>query len=463
MYTITNGLTSTALLMAAAKPFRSIESMRSDCEYKIPKIEGVGRDSLVCAQIRKFEGFENLEKLRHLIEETDPSLPLDDIDQVKKVHAVISDEISQHPFLYIHDKIIPKSSDPASPKIDYFWSTDPEAIRTFTQIFEARPIHNNQGAIIGQAVICAGGKERLIEAHEFEDGSRISASTTAGDRNYQYNAFYYCFYELSAGVYIKTLAASDGTDQCDGSELAVSAFLQGVHAACVKSARKGLFPDPLLLYRHGRKVMALQKERHHIHTHAGGTALIAVILGNKAFIVTCGDTMLAFSRKLQSGRYKTIGYSQVDCNEQKNILPATIATFPTLYKVEDMKPGDRLTIGTDGFWETILPEGSKARLSGNLQSQFHQNFPTQKMFRTLNHLNYKSCGHLLSAQYYVHCALRDPVVVKIIFGIMNALSFFPTIETHDNLLVIDYEHGQVADENLGLILPFGHWNLEKIY
>jgi hypothetical protein len=198
-------------------------------------------------------------------------------------------------------------------------------------------------------------------------------------------------------------------------------------------------------------------------------------------IATAGDSLVILSRKQEDGSYQSEGYSnsriiirpyaeqrihikipRTHDSDDADENPFSYSDEPRLYGVPDLKPGDRFTLGSDGFLNNIL--GSDYSDFGSKQLQSFKNqrpFLLQTRFQLLNLMLESTAGREDSADYFHDWALGNMKTPVAKFEFSGEEANYPP-SSKDNIFAISYEHGTRV-KNANLRLPSDYQALEKIY
>jgi len=364
-----------------------------------------------------------------------------------------------------------------------FTNENPRSEPVQTYIQATALLGNAQGEVKGEAHIIAGGAQGPARL-KFADGSRLVGKTTIGNgnRHHQEDSIYMARFELPNGVEIKVKAWADGMggmgDPGSGS-IASSAFLQGVHAALTEIVRSGRVPTPEELYQAGNLAMMFQRARADLNPPqqgikgaADGSAAggIVVTVGNQAMVVTSGDATVFHARPDGEGNYEIVGYSNVDVIPVPNgvggyqfnhVTKGFHEPMGRLYRISGLKAGDRIIIGSDGLWENLLGVSYKEHGSEEGRMVHHFPPPTQRIYLPLLQALRATQGRWDAADL-----IHDQLALVNIHRPGQKVNFLgepiqlPSTADRDNVLVMDYEHGNVADVDTEI--PVYYNPLEKV-
>jgi serine/threonine protein phosphatase PrpC len=325
-----------------------------------------------------------------------------------------------------------------------FGGVNPLDVRTPIQVSVKDEIKlcDPSGNHIGSATICAGGEQYRNFGRVLFDDSIISAGTVIGSksekqRDHQQDGFYAAHLDLPTAA-IKIFAVADGLGCCPDSHIVSTAFLQGIHMAIVRRlAEPEWFNAPHLnaydVFEQGSAAIGSQIVIHETHPMAATVAAVAVIIDNDATIASVGDSMLTHSRRTWWGRYKTLGYTNIDCDLGKILTKVCAIDEPNLYVIHGLQDGDRLTLASDGLWENIVKE-----YKDFCSREIHRNrqIPRQKLFALFNRAHAKLGGCILSADDFIRLAHREPQLVA---AITRWVRMFNVL-TEDNTTAVIYDH-----------------------
>lgn len=371
---------------------------------------------------------------------------------------------------------------------------DPRKVKVDPSVNLRLSLTNQEGRIMGRSDIIAGGREGFILPIRTSDGSRLSAKTTKGvPKRHQggnEDAVYTSHFLVPVNgemAEVKVLAGADGAGGEKRGDLA-TVFLQGVHAVVAEAAYKGQVPTAKELFVGGRQAVDAQHDFHGIkrapHSHVTGTGAVVVVIGNQAMIATAGDALVTFSRRQADGSYRSEGYSNSDSIPFGNQITNGIhlrslveldeddmghegsepivqeAPPPNLYQIRNLRPGDRFTLGSDGFYnmmDTIFTDGRNFTGSREWQeSNFKRAYLLQDNFRLLNLLLQRTYGKEDAADFLHDSAfgnMRNPGGQK--FTLDGREIFFPARQKDDNIFVVSYEHGAPPANDFKISREYG--------
>ena len=450
-----------------ASPQQQAASQRRLWPEWITLISAADRDSVLLSKLSRFEELSDLrqpdELLTRIPEATDDPKH---IQNILDVHPVLEDEICDNHSLY---KKEPIAAD--HPLITRETTNFPFLRRNAAHFFDAKiPKTGQQLEIklkdalwlydadlnrVGQAFITAGGAERRWEASRLPDGGFISAATVQNMRRYQQDGFYYAVASLPNGRRARILAATDGAGGHSKSEVASTAFLQGVHAGVQNMLLSGTVPTADELFDLSRQIMEDTTQSRGADK-AVTTASVIVILGAQATVATAGDSMVALATRTGEGAYRTVGITEQDIKIESvgiteqdkkiearstSVLMRHASNMPHVYFVPELRAGDRFIIGSDGLWGNILQHGDRYKFCGTELIRRDELPPAdQIVFNNLNLLNAHTAGQLGSAATFLNMARRAreaPLYSQLGAGIYHFPSMFDT----DNMTALIYEHG----------------------
>ncbi|MFO1463432.1 MAG: FHA domain-containing protein [bacterium] len=344
-------------------------------------------------------------------------------------------------------------------------------------------IGNAQNEVVGEAHILAGGAQGSMRL-AFADSSRLVGKTTIGNgkRKHQEDAIYMARFVLPNGLEVKVMAWGDGMggmgDPGSGA-VAAGGFLQGMHAALAEIVREGRVPTPEELYAAGNQALQFQRSRADLNpplkgpkgaATASATGGIVVIVGNEAMLVTAGDASVSHDRPDAEGNYQVIGYSNVDAAPVpdgnggysfNNVTKGFHEPMGRLYRISNLQPGDRLLIGSDGLWENLVGPGYKMHGSQEARFAYQAKPPTQALFRPMLQALKATRGRWDAAEL-----IHDQLALPNIKSPGKRVQFLgeeiqlPAHADPDNILVLDYEHGQAP--GVKVEVPLNYSPLEPV-
>ncbi|HKY62117.1 MAG TPA: FHA domain-containing protein [bacterium] len=369
----------------------------------------------------------------------------------------------------------------------YFHRVDPRAEKVSLRVKDSVVLRQADGAPAGEAKIVAGGEQGDLTL-EFLDGSTASARTTKAGRKYQEDGAYMARFKLPDGREVKVLAGSDGAGGHESGDLASSSFLQGVHARVAEAVHEGRIPSAGELFEHGELALSRQKPEptaQEEHAEGGklsdptGTGAVIVMVGNEATIATKGDSNILWARPNAAGEFEVLGITETDATagdigklnirKYNNIVrgigiesnPATKS--PRLYGVQGIRQGDRVLIGSDGFWGVTVGPALVEATSSELR-QLPRPFGEADQ-NTFDHIRWglkASSGQSQRAEAWHDLALqqmRNPGTERSFFGEQRRID---VKDDADNVFVIDLEQGLVTP-NAQSIIPQGYGKLWPVH
>lgn len=451
MITALSSVSTSSLILASGS---ELAAMTSTWSAMIAEIEMAGREAVVLPQIQGIEGLQGVSSLRQLTGAVGAEFPQALIQEptVRTVHAVLEQELEntaiyrqgEEPTRELHrvEAGAPPVTEAPAPSDSYFRGIDPRQEKAVIPINSSLVIWGAESKGVGNAFLCVGGKECEHLSLAFGDASHISGATSRGGRDYQQDGIYLSSFLLPDGTVVKILAGSDGAGGHVSGEVASSAFLQGVHAAVADAARDETIPTAGTLFEHGKAAVLKQLELNPESRGATGTGAVIVVVGNQAMIASAGDSMVTFLRKNTSGLYETVGYTDTELLPQGYTLGNSVLGSPTLYLVENLRPSDRLFIGSDGLWENLLGFTYKERGGVFLRFVNEMPIPDQALFHNLNLLARVTESDLeraVTLHYWANHNIASPGGGQSMGGETLIL---PGEADLDNIFALDYRHGQ---------------------
>lgn len=329
----------------------------------------------------------------------------------------------------------------------FFSGSDPRLVSVTIPVNERKILKNAKGEEVGEAFLCAGGEEGGDEIR-FQDGSSVSAETSMGGRDYQEDGYYIARFTLPDGQEVKIIAGADGAGGMGGGDIASSAFLQGIHASAAEWIQKaqtvGDLPFADQFFLQGVRAVLTQRSQPYRERafQATGAAGVIVIVGSQATIATAGDAMVTLSRTTPEGTYKTVGHSNVDNSTEWYLTNGIAENFPWIYQVVDLRPGDRITLGSDGFWENLIGRFYKYYGSYEVREDLGLLPLWQSVFRNLNLMLEGTRGKRGAAEYFLEAAADNMRVPGRRLPFLGRWLHLPDERDPDNILAIVYEHGR---------------------
>ncbi len=313
-------------------------------------------------------------------------------------------------------------------------------------VVPGKNLFNADGQRCGESVLCCG-LHKYDKTISNESDFHFSAATSRGLREANQDGFYMAEYKDDDGLRISIAAVLDGVGSCPYSEIAVSAFLQGLHTYLQYSILNKQLPNIQMLYRSGRLAMIAQNSFFNIRGNS--TASIALVVGDEVYICSVGDSTLVLSRMFED-QVKAVGYTITDIDQYfKNMLSRSVLNEenPHFYNVK-LLDGDVVTLATDGFWENILDSNAKFAMADRGQEWQRMNFfaPFELMLNdSLEMLNHPSAepGQSLAKLMQSFAELN-----QVAYANRNALLMYSGLPgergaTRDNQTVLMYKHVKV--------------------
>ncbi|HEX5034039.1 MAG TPA: hypothetical protein VFW62_06120, partial [bacterium] len=369
----------------------------------------------------------------------------------------------------------------------FFHRVDPRAEKVSIKVKDSVVLRQADGMPVGEAKIVAGGEQGDL-ALEFMDGSTASARTTRAGRSYQEDGAYMARFKLPDGREVKILVGSDGAGGHKSGDLASGSFLQGVHARVAEAAHEGRIPSAGELFEHGELALAKQKPESAAQEEPAqndklneptGTGAVIVMVGNEATIASKGDSNILWARPNAAGEFEVLGITETDAtfgnigqlNARKynNIVRGigielnSETKDPHLYGVQGIRQGDRILIGSDGFWGvTVGPALVEATSSELRQAPRPFGEADQNTFAHIRWGLKASAGQIQRAEAWhdlAHQQMINPTVEQSFFGERRQIG---VKDDKDNVFVIDLEQG-LAAPNAQSIIPPGYGKLWPVH
>ncbi|HKX11692.1 MAG TPA: hypothetical protein VJP40_00975, partial [bacterium] len=405
-------------------------------------------------------------------------------DAQRKV-GELEQELAQHPGVDPEIALAADNLRSAGVSEGYFQRTDPRVDQVAVWVQESAIFRDATGKALGEAKVAVGGAEGRSTI-KFTDGSRVSTRTSRGVRKAgNQDGNYIARFTLPDGREVKVLAGADGAGGHQGGDVASSAFIQGVHARIHEAASQGKLPTAVELFEHGERALGKQKEylpqpteeqlEKGDYAPPTGAASVVVIVGDEATVASKGDSNVLWARAGHDGEFEVLGVTEADARmgyppvqrKYNNLVRGLgYESKPELgkphhYRIQGIKPGDRLLVASDGFYGALVGPELVEQTSSDLRSVFRFPEISQEIFVTVDQGLKLSAGKEEAADAWHDLAvthMRQPAGEKTFFGMKLNI---PPRDTKDNVFIIDYEQGSVTP-NSRSIIPKGYEDLIKV-
>jgi len=323
-----------------------------------------------------------------------------------------------------------------SPWSPYVGGADPRTEPIQVPVQGGVQLYDRNGALIGGAVIAAGGQEGDF-GFRLKDQSLISAQTSLGvpkpgKSQIDEDSFYTATFSLPDGTPVKVTSVADGAGGMgETGHVASSAFLQGVHAAVAEAAYSGrsdLTADEL--FEAGVQAVEVQngfgvwdpRERARLGVGDGRsctTASVVLMIGNRAMVATYGDATVFYAVPVLGGGFRVERYSNADYREFPDGKSDTSLVgykpkredddSPTKvkfrrYLIDNVPDGAIFLTVSDGMAQALAGSQFPVHASedmrglGVMLGRGHIEPPNDNHFRSLNQLLGLVSGHDKAAQ-----------------------------------------------------------------